>query len=132
MKAVDTNVLIRFLVRDDEHQAKLVYERFRAAEAAREVLFIPLLVVLETIWVLESAYETKREEIVDSLSDLMQMPIFEFEALSAVQGMVISAQKTSTDLSDLLIGHSARFSGCDVILTFDKRASGNELFELLE
>jgi len=45
MKAVDTNVLVRFLVRDDEKQAKAVYRKFKQAEANKEVLFIPVLVV---------------------------------------------------------------------------------------
>lgn len=132
MKAIDTNVLVRFLVNDDEQQAKLVYERFRDAEVNSEVLFISLLVILETIWVLESAYEATRKEIVGSFSDLMQMPIFEFEALAAVQGMVISAKMSSTDLTDILIGQSARVSGCDSVLTFDKKASRIDMFELLE
>ena len=56
MIALDTNVIIRFLVRDDEKQAKTVYARLKKAEATRERLFIPLLVLLETIWVLDSAY----------------------------------------------------------------------------
>ena len=132
MKAIDTNVLVRFLVNDDEHQGELVYERFRDAEVNSEVLFIPLLVILETIWVLESAYEATRKEIVGSFSDLMQMPIFEFEALAAVQGMVISAKMSSTDLTDILIGQSARVSGCASVLTFDKKASRIDLFELIE
>ncbi len=132
MKAIDTNVLVRFLVNDDEQQAKLVYKRFRDAEVNSEVLFIPLLVILETIWVLESAYEATRKEIVDSFSDLMQMPVFEFEALAAVQGMVISAKMSSTDLTDILIGQSARVSGCDSVLTFDKKASRIDMFELIE
>ena len=132
MKAIDTNVLVRFLVNDDEQQAELVYERFREAENKSEVLFIPLLVVLETIWVLESAYEASKKEIAGSISDLMQMPVFEFESPAAVQGMVNSAHLNSTDLTDILIGQSARVFGCDAVLTFDKKASRIELFELLE
>jgi predicted nucleic-acid-binding protein len=52
MKALDTNVLVRFLVRDDEQQSKAVYRKFKQTEADKEVLFIPALVVLETVWVL--------------------------------------------------------------------------------
>lgn len=132
MKAIDTNVLVRFLVNDDERQAELVYERFREAEVNSEVLFIPLLVILETIWVLEYAYEVTRKEIIDSFSDLMKMPAFEFESQAAVQAMVASAQLSSTDLTDILIGQSARVSGCDAVLTFDKKASRIDLFELID
>jgi predicted nucleic-acid-binding protein len=43
MKAVDTNVLIRFLVRDDEQQAESIYRIFKQAESDKESLFVPLL-----------------------------------------------------------------------------------------
>ena len=57
MKALDTNVIIRFLVRDDKQQAEIVYRLFKRVERKNETLFVPLLVVLETLWVLESVYE---------------------------------------------------------------------------
>ncbi len=132
MKAVDTNVLVRFLVRDDEKQAKAVYRKFKQVEANKEVLFIPVLVVLETVWVLESVYDVTRQEILDSIDQLMQMPILEFEVQSAIRSFVSSAQKNKTDLSDLLIAYCARSSGCECVITFDKRASSFGLFELLK
>jgi predicted nucleic-acid-binding protein len=41
MKALDTNVLVRFLVKDDEQQAKTVYRLFKQAESKAEAFFIP-------------------------------------------------------------------------------------------
>ena len=41
MKALDTNVLVRFLVRDDEQQAMAVYRKFKEAETNKEDFFIP-------------------------------------------------------------------------------------------
>jgi predicted nucleic acid-binding protein len=49
MIAVDTNILVRILVRDDEKQAEAARKRIKEAEVRRERLKIPLLVVLETI-----------------------------------------------------------------------------------
>ena len=132
MKALDTNVLVRFLVRDDEQQSEAVYRKFKQTEANKEVLFIPVLVVLETVWVLESVYEVTRPEILDSIDELLLMPILEFEVQSAIRSFVASARENKTDLSDLLIAHSARFAGCECVITFDKRASNLGLFELLE
>ncbi|MFW6148105.1 MAG: PIN domain-containing protein [Thermodesulfobacteriota bacterium] len=131
MKAVDTNVLIRFLVRDDEQQAESIYRIFKQVESDKESLFVPLLVVLETIWVLESVYKIPRQEILDSINELLLMPILEFEAQTAVLSFVSSALETNIDLSDILIAHSAKFSGCECALTFDKQASNFRLFELL-
>ena len=132
MKALDTNVLVRFLVRDNEQQAKVVYRTFKKAETDKEILFVPVLVVLETIWVLESVYEVPSQEILDSIDELLLMPILEFEAQSAIRSFVSSARETKMDLSDLLIAHSAKSSGCECVITFDKRASNFRLFELLK
>ena len=131
MKALDTNVLIRFLVRDDERQAETIYRIFKQAESDKEILFVPLLVVLETVWVLESVYDIPRQDILDSINELILMPILEFEAQSAVLNFVTSARETKMDLPDLLIAHSAKSSCCECVLTFDKRASNCRLFELL-
>jgi len=131
MKAIDTNVLVRFLVRDDELQAKAIYSIFKQAEADKEEFWVPLLVVLETLWVLESVYEIPRQQILDSMSELLLMPILKFENQSAIQRFIFSGREGKIDLSDLLIAHSAKSSGCKCVLTFDKSASKFELFELI-
>jgi len=132
MKGVDTNILIRFLTGDDELQAKKVYNIFKKAESEKNELFVPLLVVLELIWVLESVYEIPRSEILDSISDLILMPILKFEHRSVLQQFTLSAQGNRYDLADILIAHSARFQGCETVLTFDKKASKFDLFELVK
>lgn len=132
MKAVDTNILTRFLVGDDELQAKKAYSIFKKAESEKRELFVPILVVLEMIWVLESVYDIARTEILDSISDLLLMPILKFDQQSALQQLVHFAQGNKYDLSDLLIAHSAKANGCEAVITFDKKASKFELFELVK
>ncbi len=132
MIAVDTNIIIRFLVRDDEKQAEAVRQRLKQAEANRERLLIPLLVVLETIWVLESAYDKTRFEILDSIRDMRQMPVFEFEADDVVEGVLADGGDCRADLADILIAHSARAAGCENGITFDKGAAKHPFFELLK
>ncbi len=132
MKAIDTNILIRFLTGDDELQAKKVYEIFKNAESEKKVLFVPLPVVLEMIWVLESIYEISRTNILDSIRDILLMPILKFDQQAALQQLVHSAQGNKYDLSDLLIAHSATINGCEAVITFSKKASRFKLFELVE
>lgn len=132
MKAVDTNVLVRFLVGDDEQQARKVYDIFRQAEQEGEQFYVPLLVVLELLWVLESAYDVPRQEILDALSDLTFMSVLRFESQGVIRRFVNSARDNVFDLLDLLIAHAAEASGCEKILTFDKRASRHVLFELIK
>ncbi len=130
MKGIDTNILIRFLVGDDKQQTKRVYNLFKKTELDKKELFVPLLVILELIWILESVYEISRTDILDSISELLLMPILNFEHQSALQLFSHVAQENTYDLSDLLIAHSAKEQGCESVITFDKKASKFNLFEL--
>ncbi len=131
MIAVDTNILVRFLVRDDEAQATAVYERLKKAEQRGEVLFIPLIVLVETIWVLESGYGKSRSEVVESIEDVLRMPVFEVEKRGSVERAVMDSENVQADLADLLIAHSADASGCEGGITFDREADELPFFELL-
>jgi len=132
MIAVDTNILVRFLVRDDEKQAELARKRIKEAEVRRERLKIPLLVVLETVWVLESAYNKTRSEILETIRDMRQMPVFDFEADSVVDGLLNDAPKHKADLADILIARAAEATGCESCITFDKGAAKLPFFSLLK
>ena len=129
MKALDTNVLVRFLVKDDERQSEIVYKVFKQAEMDNSDFFVPLLVVLETLWVLESVYNLARNDILESMNEVLLMPILKFEAQSAIQRFISVARESKIDLSDILIACSAKVSGCESVLTFDKKASKFEYFE---
>jgi predicted nucleic-acid-binding protein len=132
MKALDTNVLVRFLVKDDEHQSKIVYKLFKQAEVDKFYYCVSLLVVLETIWVLESVYEIPRTKVLDSANELLLMPILKFEAQPTIQNFIFLARENKIELSDVLIACAAKISGCERVLTFDKKASKFNLFELIE
>ena len=132
MKAIDTNVLVRFLVNDDRAQAAQVRERFTTAEQRREAFYVPLLVLLETIWVLESAYQIRRAEIIEALGELLLMPVLQFEQREAVLAMLRAAKETNLDLPAALIAHSALHMGCESVLTFDQKAARGAGFELLQ
>ncbi len=130
MNAIDTNILVRFLVGDDNLQARKVYNIFKQVESSKSELFVPLLVVMELIWVLESVYNIPQQEIIDSISELLLMPILKFEHSSTLQQFTKNAPTTKYDLSDLLIAYSAAAQGCESTITFDKKAAKFNLFEL--
>ncbi|MCH2208607.1 MAG: type II toxin-antitoxin system VapC family toxin [Lentisphaerales bacterium] len=132
MTAVDTNFLVRFLVGDDPKQSKTVYNILKEVEEQKSSLHVPVLVVLELIWVLDSAYKISREDIVGSLDQMILMPIFTFENLNSIQKSLQDSINTKYDLSDLLIANTAKEAGCESVLTFDKRASKHPLFTHLK
>ncbi len=132
MKAIDTNVLVRFLVNDDRVQSAKVRQLFATAEKERSMFYVPLLVLLETIWVLESAYQVKRSDLIETISELLLMPVLQFEQREAVQSMLDIVADALLDLPDALIAQSALYTGCDSVLTFDQKAARGPGFELLE
>ena len=131
MKAVDTNIIIRFLLQDDDKQAARVRKRFKEAEQQRDQLLVSGLVLLETIWVLESIYRVERGAILDAIAELLLLPVLAFEQQPAVRRFVETNRQSRLDLSDALIAEWAAALGCEAVLTFDKKAAKSELFERL-
>lgn len=113
MIALDTNVVVRFLVRDDEEQAR----RARALIDAGPVL-LPATVVLETAWVLRAAYGRTREEIAAALKDFVALPTVEPRPREAVL-RALAWHRGGMDAADAL--HLASSEGAKAFATFDRR-----------
>jgi predicted nucleic-acid-binding protein len=128
MKALDTNVLVRLLVRDDERQAQRARQLLLRAQEAETPLLVTDAVVLEVIWVLGSAYAFPRDEILDALELLADFPALRLQSHDVVRQLVRVGRSTRLDLADLLIGLAARNEGCESTLTFDRRLARSELF----
>ena len=129
MKALDTNVLVRFLVNDDPQQAKRVTDLFTSAEEDGDRFLVPTIVLLELIWVLESVYEFSRNEIVEACELLAQMPVLSFENYAVLQRLIAFGRTTHAHLPDLLIGLTGQSSGCELTLTFERGLEKTGLFE---
>lgn len=131
MTGLDTNILVRFLVADDDVQTQAVYRLFKEAEAKKISLFISLPVLLELFWVLESAYNLPLRDILAAVTALTTLTVLKFDGAAVVRGLLEDARKTTCDLSDLLIAHVAKANDCDTTFSFDKKACRHPLFRLL-
>jgi len=74
MKLIDTNVIIRFLVKDDSKAFEKAKKLFRAVDSGKEKIEIKVPVLLECVFVLQSYYKLPRDEISDILSTLLRSP----------------------------------------------------------
>lgn len=131
MKALDTNVLVRFLVKDDKAQALRVKTLFENAEKSGGRFFITTPSLLELIWVLSAVYDFTRRELLEAIQLLSQMPILEFADFEMVTQLIRLGRETTVDLPDLVIGLAGRARGCEVTLTFEKGLGKTGLFERL-
>lgn len=110
MKAVDTNVIARALVRDDPHQTAI------ADRVLGEGVFVPLTVLLETAWLLRSRYRFTRAEVAASLRSLLDMPAVVVDAAAGVE-WAIGRLLDRGDFADLL--HLVASRGSTEFMTFD-------------
>lgn len=131
MTGFDTNVLVRYLVRDDADQAAVVSRLITDAVENGVSVYLNKVVVCETVWVLESAYEYPKEAIADVLEKLLLTQQFEFEERDHVWRSLRRYREGEADLADYLIGESNHASGCDETATFDRALRGEVGFTVL-
>lgn len=122
MLGVDTNVLVRYLTRDDQPQYEKARRLIDREVAKGEPVLVSLLVLLETEWVLRSRYEMAKAEIVTAFSALLETADLNFEDEPSVETAVYSWKDSAADFADCLIESRNRRLGCRATATFDGRA----------
>ena len=121
MIGLDTNILVRLLVNDDQKQSNQIVKRLEEAERNGEKIFISKLVLIETMWVLNSVYGFKPDKIVNALEIVSQIPSVKFEDSDLFDKLVDGYSDCKAGLADQLIRLDDLKSGCDIILSFDKK-----------
>ena len=129
MIAIDTNVLLRLLIRDDETQAKKAQALLARALEANDRVLLPDIVLCELAWVLKSVYRQERSEIVEVLRHLLKSEPFSFANRPVVSQAVEQYEKGPADFSDYMIGASATASGATTTYTFDASLRRNPMFQ---
>ncbi|QBF34287.1 PIN domain-containing protein [Thalassococcus sp. S3] len=122
MIGLDTNVLVRFLTQDDPQQGKAAMTLMASLTEDRPG-FVPREVLVETVWVLESAYKFSRAEIAGALDGLLEARELVIEAAEQV-GLALSRYaKGGAGFSDHMILAMAAQAGCGTVYTFDRKAA---------
>ena len=122
MLGLDTNVLVRFLVRDHEAQFERARRLIKREVGAQEKVLISLLVLLETEWVLRSRYSLQKTQIMDAVSGLLDAAELELEDEPTIEEALYLWKDSAADFADCLIGAHHRRLGCRATATFDARA----------
>jgi len=113
VRAVDTNVLVRYYLRDDPAQARLAEKVLSAGD-----VFVPKTVVLEFEWVLRSVAEQPAGKVLDCLAHLIALPGITVEDHEQVETALCHCRE-GADFADAL--HHAASHACSEVLTFDDR-----------
>ena len=131
MLGIDTNVLVRYLVRDDELQFEKARRLIKREIAAGRQVLVSQLVMLETEWVLRSRYSLSKSEIVSVFSGLLDAMDIKIKDEATVEEAIYVWKESSADFADCFIGAKNRRLGCKNTATFDVRASKLPTFVLV-
>lgn len=120
MIALDTNVLVRYLVADDAAQASQAKAFIEGAADRGERLFIGHIVLCELAWVLAAAYDLPRDELVAVIADVIRTSHFHVEAPDLAGSALHRFQRGAADFADYLIAERASAAGCESLASFDR------------
>jgi predicted nucleic-acid-binding protein len=123
MLGIDTNVLVRFLVRDDEAQFEKARKLIKREVAAGQRVFVNQLVILETEWVLRSRYAVPKNQIIEAISNLLDATDVQFEDEPTIEEALFIWKETTADFADCLIGAKNRRLGCRATASFDVKST---------
>ena len=115
MQAVDTNVLVRLIARDDPHQVA-VADAFVSRGA-----WVSLVVLVETVWVLGAVYNRGRRELATAIEMLLSHKKLVLQDSDTVSmALELFRSSSSLEFSDCLILQLARKAGHLPLGTFDR------------
>ena len=122
MIALDTNVLVRFLVQDEPEQARIAGEMIERLTGT-DPGFVGREVLVELVWVLERAYGYSRSEIAGALDGLLSATELVIEAADDVGPALELYRNDGFGFADLMIVAAARRVGAAELVTFDRKAA---------
>ena len=130
MIALDTNVLVRYLVADDAAQTEAARALLAELSAERPG-FVCREVAVELVWVLERSYRFSRERIAAVLEELIATEELEIEAADDVARAAFHYRRGGPGFSDLMITAAANRRGASPLYTFDRQVAQMEGVELV-
>jgi predicted nucleic-acid-binding protein len=113
VRAVDTNILARFYLRDDPVQGRIAASVLAAGD-----VFIPKTVILELEWVLRYVADQPESKVIECLAHLIALPGITVEDRDEIDA-ALSHYRNGIDFADAL--HLAASKACSELLTFDDR-----------
>ena len=131
MIGLDTNILIRYLTQDDPVQTAKAAEILERRLTVKNLGFVSIVAMAETVWVLDRAYGLMAREIASAVERLLQVEVLMIENEQEVFTAMIALKQGRGSFADSLIAELGSRAGCTPTLTFDQKAARLPGFELV-
>ena len=121
MVAIDTNVLLRLLINDDELQASKARSLFETQADGGEFLWVADIVLIELVWALDRRYGRPRDEVCAALNALTNNATVVAESSDCLHQAIALYEQGPAGFADCLLAVKAGMAGCNALRTFDKK-----------
>ncbi|MBI3334934.1 MAG: PIN domain-containing protein [Candidatus Portnoybacteria bacterium] len=116
---IDTNIFLRFLVKEDERSYKASANLLKAIAEGDVLGFTSVLVIAEIVWVLNSFYKFPRDKIANAVQSLLELPNLEVEQDPIIHGALDYFLQTKAGFIDCYNHAWMVEHGIDHVATFD-------------
>ncbi|MBV8469580.1 MAG: type II toxin-antitoxin system VapC family toxin [Burkholderiaceae bacterium] len=131
MTGLDTNVLVRYIMQDDIKQSAKATKLIEGLSTV-EPGFIPMVSIVELVWVLDSFYELDRAQIAQALDVILRSKQLIVDQSEQVARALRTYSVGKADFADCLIERVAAAAGCSRTMTFDVAASKSAGMTLIQ
>ena len=118
---IDTNLLVRYLINDDQKKADVVDNLLDRAIKGEARIIVPSVVIAELVWVLESFYQLEADAILELVEAIVNTSGLDVTDKSMVISALRLYKNRNIDFIDAWIIEFAKERGIKTIYTFDKK-----------
>jgi predicted nucleic-acid-binding protein len=118
---LDTNVLVRYVMQDDPRQSPRATKLIESLNPGAPG-FVPVVALVELVWVLTASYGLARSQVVTVLETLVRSKELVIDRADLVSQALSRYSAGNADFADALIERTSAAAGCSITLTFDAGA----------
>jgi predicted nucleic-acid-binding protein len=129
--ALDTNILVRLILHDDETQARAAERLVIRARREQSQLYVSDVVLCELVWVLTRRAALARADIATAIDQLLRTELIVVSHTAAIERALTAYRAGKGDFADYLIREQARAAGAEEVVTFDRALKGEAGLRLM-
>src|SRR4030042_4232402 len=118
---LDTSLILRFLTGDSTEKKEKFKKLIKDTTSGKGILLVPLIVIIEMVYVLEKIYGIKKEEVRVKVESLLSLPSVEIESEDVVLESLRIYAEENLKFGDAMVLAKSTTSGIKPVYTFDKK-----------
>lgn len=118
---VDTNIIIRLAVNDDDRQREACIKLLERAKNRELMLYLLPVAILETVWILEKYYKLPKKNVRDFVEGLLNTPEIICDMANVFKQAIAVYEEKNIKFADAVMGFWGLEKGITDVFTYDEK-----------